>query len=202
MSDKKTKHIIFDLGGVLFHWNPKEILRILKMDNPLFPENIPEITMTKAWTDLDAGVIKLHETIEILSANYQRTDIERFIELSLEKLAPIEHGVRLLESVQTQGNKTFILSNISEEFLNRLLPHHLFLNSVDGAVFSYEIQEVKPNEKIYKALLNKYHLKPEECIFIDDFPANIKAAQDIGIEAILCQDHHVVEQELKKRGII
>ena len=199
---KKTKHVIFDLGGVLFHWNPKAILQILKEEDPLFPENIPEITLTKAWIDLDTGLIKLRETVEILSENYQRTHIERFIELSLEKLAPIEHGVRLLESVQAEGVKTFILSNISEEFLNRILPHHLFLKSVDGAVFSYEIQAAKPHEKIYKALLNKYHLKPEECIFIDDFPANIKTAQELGIDAILCQDHRHVEEELRNRGLI
>ena len=199
---KKNKHIIFDLGGVLFHWNPKEILRILKKEDPLFPENIPEITMTKAWTDFDTGLITLNETIEILAETYQRIHLERFIELSLEKLAPIEHGVRILTNVQAQGNRTFILSNISEEFLNILSPHHQFLKSVDGAVFSYEIKAVKPQEKIYKELLNKYHLKPEECLFIDDSPANIKTAQDIGIIGILCQDHLQVEKELKDHGIL
>lgn len=202
MNERNKKHIIFDLGGVLFHWNPKEILRILKAEDPLFPENIHEITMTKAWTDFDTGLIKLNETVEILTETYQRSHIERFVELSLEKLAPIEQGVRLLESVQTQGYPTFILSNISEEFLNNIYPHHLFLSSFDGAVFSYEIKAVKPQEKIYKALLNKYHLKPEDCLFIDDFPANIKTAQDIGIDAILCKDHLYVEKELKDRGII
>jgi HAD superfamily hydrolase (TIGR01509 family) len=200
--DKKAKHIIFDLGGVLFHWNPKEILKILKAEDPHFPEDIPEIILTKAWTDFDTGLIKLQETVEILSDSYHRTHLERFIELSLEKLAPIPHGLQLLESVQSKGCKTFILSNISEEFLNNIYPQHLFLDSFDGAVFSYQIKVVKPQEKIYHALLNKYHLKPEECLFIDDSPANVKAALNIGIDAILCQDHHLVEEELKKRGII
>ncbi len=202
MKTNKYKHIIFDLGGVLFQWNPKEILRTLITEDPTFPENIPEITLTKAWTDFDAGLIMLKETIEILAETYQRKHIERFIELSIEKLTPIEQGVRLLQNVQAQGCKTFILSNISEEFLNRIAPHHLFLSSFDGAVFSYQIKAVKPHEKIYKALLTKYHLDPQECLFIDDFPANIKAALDVGIDGILCQDHLHVEKELKDRGII
>lgn len=199
--NKKT-HVIFDLGGVLFHWNPKEILRILKENDLHFPENIPEIVLTKAWRDFDAGIIKLKETIDILSEIYPRNHLERFIELSLEKLAPIDHGVQLLKQVQTNGNKTFVLSNISEEFLNRLTPHHLFLTSFDGSVFSYEVKVVKPQEQIYKALLNKYRLKPEECLFIDDSLVNLKAAENLGIQVILCEDHAFVEKELKNRGII
>ncbi len=196
------KHIIFDLGGVLFHWNPNEILKILKEEDPLFPENIPEIIFTKAWTDLDTGLIKLHETVDLLAQRFDRLHIERFVELSLEKLEPIEHGVTLLKNVQAQKNKTFVLSNISEEFLNRIYPHHLFLQSFDGSVFSYQIQAVKPQEEIYQSLLNKYHLKPEDCLFIDDSPANIQTAENLGIDGILCQDHKHVESELKKRGII
>lgn len=202
MNPRKHKNVIFDLGGVLFHWNPKEILRLLKEEDPNFPEKIPEITLTKTWTDFDAGLIKLKATIEILSEIYHRQHVERFIELSIEKLAPIEHGLKILKNVQAEGHPTFILSNISHEFLNMLLPQHLFLESFDGAVFSYEIQAVKPQEKIYRALLNKYHLKPEECIFIDDFPANIKTAQEIGIDAILCKNHGELENELKKRDLI
>lgn len=198
----KPKYIIFDLGGVLFHWNPKEILRILKLEDPLFPENIHEMTLTKTWLDLDLGLIKLKETVDILSQTYQRTHVERFIELSLEKLTPLEQGVRLLKNVQEQGHKTFVLSNISEEFLNLLLPHHFFLKSFDGGLFSYEIQVVKPQKEIFLALLNKYHLKPEECLFIDDSPANIKTAKELGIHSILCQDHQLVEKELKDLGLL
>lgn len=197
----QLKFVIFDLGGVLFHWNPKEILRILKIEDPLFPENIPEMTVTKVWNDFDAGMIKLKEVVAQLANTYQQKQVERFIELSLEKLEPISAGVQLLEKVQAQGNQTFILSNISEEFWNRLHPHHKFLHSFDGAVFSYQIQAIKPEPRIFQALLNKYHLKPEECLFIDDLPANIKAALDLGIDSILCQDHHYVEEELKRRGI-
>lgn len=199
---KRIKHVIFDLGGVLFHWNPQEILRLLKQEDPHFPENIPEITLTQAWIDFDAGILKLTETIEILSKTFQKKHIEKFVELSLEKLTPIEKGVHLLQSVQSKGLPTFVLSNISEEFLKRLQPAHPFLNSFSGSVFSYEIQTVKPHAKIYRTLLDKYHLDPEECLFIDDSPLNVQAAKDMGIDAILCQNHEEVEDELRKRGLL
>lgn len=200
--DTHMKQIIFDLGGVLFHWNPKEVLRILKVQDPDFPENIHEITHSKIWIDFDAGLVSLNEVIHLLSEKYQRHHIEKFIHLSLEKLEPIEEGIKILSHVQSKGHQTFILSNISEEFLNILTPIHPFLKTFNGAVFSYEIRIVKPNKIIYQTLLERYTLLPENCIFIDDSPLNVQAAQDLGIDAILCQDHQKVVNELHKRNII
>ena len=43
---------------------------------------------------------------------------------------------------------------------------------------------IKPDPEIYKLLLSRYSLQPADCIFIDDNPANVAAAQTIGIHAI------------------
>jgi putative hydrolase of the HAD superfamily len=43
---------------------------------------------------------------------------------------------------------------------------------------------VKPGKRIYEILLEKYQLKPEECIFIDDTLANIKSAEELGIKGV------------------
>jgi len=50
------------------------------------------------------------------------------------------------------------------------------------------VQANKPEEQIFHALLNDHSLNPEECVFIDDVLANIKAAEDLGITGIHCQD--------------
>ncbi len=39
----------------------------------------------------------------------------------------------------------------------------------------------KPDPRIYQALLDKYQLKADECIFIDDRADNIKAASLLGL---------------------
>ncbi|MBN9377930.1 MAG: hypothetical protein BGO14_00410 [Chlamydiales bacterium 38-26] len=200
--DRRIRHVVFDLGGVLFHWNPQEILRLLKVEDPHFPDHIAEITMTKAWLDFDAGRLKLNESIDQLTVLHKREHLERFIKLSIDKLAPIQHGLHLLEKVKKQGLKTYILSNISSEFIHILTPRYPFLHTFDGAVFSYEVQAIKPQEKIYKALLDKYDLIPQECLFIDDYLINLETAARLGIDTILCKDHEFVEKELKKRHLI
>ncbi len=53
-----------------------------------------------------------------------------------------------------------------------------------GARMSGRAPLIKPNPEIYKLLLSRYSLQPADCIFIDDNPANVAAAQTIGIHAI------------------
>jgi HAD superfamily hydrolase (TIGR01509 family) len=40
---------------------------------------------------------------------------------------------------------------------------------------------VKPDAEIYKILVDRYDLNPEETLFIDDRKSNIEAAQNAGI---------------------
>ena len=54
---------------------------------------------------------------------------------------------------------------------------------VDGCVLSYEGHQVKPNPSIYKTLLEKYQLNPQESVFIDDNAKNIKTALDLDLIA-------------------
>ena len=60
-----------------------------------------------------------------------------------------------------------------------------FFTEVDGGVFSYQERVIKPDEKIYHILLDRYALLPEETLFFDDNAENIAAAQRIGIHGIL-----------------
>ena len=53
-----------------------------------------------------------------------------------------------------------------------------------GARMSGRAPLIKPDPEIYKLLLSRYSLQPADCIFIDDNPANVAAAQTIGIHAI------------------
>ena len=56
------------------------------------------------------------------------------------------------------------------------------LKEFDGIVYSAPIKMVKPNEDIYRYILSKYQLKPEECLFIDDTKPNLATAARFGIK--------------------
>ena len=59
-----------------------------------------------------------------------------------------------------------------------------FVADMDGVLFSYEVKLVKPEPEIYQTLLEKYRLRPEECVFMDDNEKNVVAARKAGMYAI------------------
>ena len=58
----------------------------------------------------------------------------------------------------------------------------------NGIVLSSDIHILKPNEDIFKYILNKYNLKEEECLFIDDKDYNIEAAKKLNFKAEVFQE--------------
>lgn len=58
------------------------------------------------------------------------------------------------------------------------------MQEIDGMVVSYQVHITKPDNRIYRHLLDKYDLNPEECIFFDDRVENTEAAKKMGIESV------------------
>ena len=56
-------------------------------------------------------------------------------------------------------------------------------------------------ESIYETFLMKFGLKPEECVFLDDSPANIAAAEELGIRGVRFTTREAVMEELKRLGV-
>ena len=81
----------------------------------------------------------------------------------------------------------YYLSNIPQDVLD-LLRDRGVLDGFDGGVASCEVHVNKPDPKIYKALLDKYSLKAEECVFIDDRLENVQAAFALGFAGIQMKD--------------
>lgn len=60
-----------------------------------------------------------------------------------------------------------------------------FLSLLEGTVVSGIEKEVKPEPQIYRILLDRYSLKPEESVFIDDKEANVATARELGMHGIV-----------------
>ena len=69
------------------------------------------------------------------------------------------------------------------------------LKEFDGIVYSAPIKMVKPNDDIYKHILNKFNLVASECLFIDDTKTNLTAAARFGIHTFHFNDN---VEELRK----
>ena len=59
---------------------------------------------------------------------------------------------------------------------------------MDGGIFSCRVHMLKPAPEIYQALLSKYQLNAEECVFFDDRPENAEGANAVGIHGIVFEN--------------
>ncbi|MFM1793809.1 MAG: hypothetical protein RL642_194, partial [Bacteroidota bacterium] len=76
------------------------------------------------------------------------------------------------------------------------------LHWFDGRLVSGEENTRKPFADFYQLLLDRFSLKPEESIFIDDNLRNIKAAQAMGIYSIHFTSPVQLVEDLKNLNLL
>ena len=129
-------------------------------------------------------------------------DIEEIMEEWIELLLPIENNIKLVSLLKEKGYHLYIISNFHLNAYNRFLKKQDWFTPIDGAIISAKEKLIKPDLRIYKLLLERYHLNADECLFIDDSLDNINACKNVGMDAIHLPDHSKLEEELKKHHII
>ena len=198
----RYKNVIFDLGGVLIYFNPRELIEKIFVDFDEKPYALVQAVHTKPWLDMDRGKLTVPEVAQALAGTYDSAQVSHFLASIPTYLHPLADGLQILQEVKSRGYKVFVLSNLSGYAHEAVLRHAGFFDLFDGAIFSYQVGFAKPDPEIYQALLTKYNLVADECVFIDDLVKNIDAGKALGIDGIVCDDHTKVRGELVARGIL
>ena len=185
------KNIIFDLGGVMVDFDPKTYL-VDRFCNAEVEEQVSQLTFeSEEWKLLDAGLITRSEAnLRMLARakEYGRAfEVQGVLDDWLHILRPRHRMEELVRRLKSHGYCVYYLSNIPQDVLD-LLRDRGVLDGFDGGVASCEVHINKPDPKIYKALLDKYSLKAEECVFIDDRLENVQAAFALGFAGIQMKD--------------
>lgn len=186
MSEERALNIVFDLGGVVFNWQPAAIIASVS-DDPKVQELLrKEIFEHPDWLELDRGTITLERAISRGSARtgLAQDDIERVFAAVPPFLTPIAQTIDLIDELTRTENRLFVLSNMQLASIEYLEERYDIWDMFDGIVISSRIRMVKPEPQIYEYLLTRYDLKPEETVFIDDTPENLAAASVAGIKTI------------------
>jgi len=181
------KNIIFDLGNVLISFRPSEFF-----DKKNYPQNIKNKILTdifgsKEWLMLDNGEINTKDVIDAiaLKSTLRKEEIAHIFNLRTELIFPLDQNVRLLPELKKQGFRLYFLSNFPMDLFEEVKTGYYFFKYFDGGVISAEAKYSKPDSQIYKILLDKYSLNPEESLFIDDIEINVKAAEETGMKGLV-----------------
>ena len=193
-------NIVFDLGGVVFNWQPDTIVESLFEDERTQNLAKQKIIEHPDWIELDRGTIAREYAIDRGSARtgLPARDVQRIFDAVPRFLTPIEPTIELIRELWQSAHRLFVLSNMQHASIKYLEEHHEIWEMFDGIVISSRIGKVKPEIQIYEHLLNLYELKPAETIFIDDMQENLDAAASLGIQTIRFIDSAQCRQALER----
>ena len=191
------KNIIFDMGNVLLDYNPQAAMQMLGINEKAKPVIMKELFGGNEWVQLDLGNIsvdKAYESIKQRIPEEYHTDLRKCIDGWDVCMVPVEGAKEFCEAVKSEGFGVYVLSNAHISFYS-YFPRYFDLDFFDGVVVSADVHTVKPDIKIYKHLLEKYSLKAEECLFIDDRADNVDGALKSGMKAVQFKNDF---EEIKK----
>ena len=184
------KNIVFDLGRVMVEFDPVTYLRSFGYPEELV-QKLFEIVFGHDWYLHDRGDYRtIEELREALVKKYPAREAELTAVLRGDwvKIHYLKTDTaNYMAELKRRGYGIYILSNLSVESYE-FIRQYDFFHTVDGGVFSYQENACKPEEKIYRVLLDRYGLVPDETIFLDDNPDNIAEANRLGIHGILFTD--------------
>ena len=190
--------IIFDLSEVL-------IAGLIGIERELAPlVDLSEKKFLKSlWTDsfkeLMKGNISEDEYLDdVFKINNWKVDKELFktvIRKNFHK--EVEGMIRLIEEL-SKKYKLILLSDHAREWIEYIDKIHPFLNLFVRKYFSFQTGEIKREKRAFELLLNEDNLQAGDCLFIDDSPANIKAAKEVELNTIHFQNVEKLRIEINK----
>ena len=107
-----------------------------------------------------------------------------------------EGSIPWIQDLKARGYHTYYLSNYGEQVRYDTAASLDFMKEMDGGIMSYEVHQIKPDEKIYRMLLDRYHLKAEESIFLDDTNINVDGAIKVGMQGLLVENQEQAVRDL------
>lgn len=197
------KNIIFDIGNVLLDFQPEEYL-LQHFSESVMGDLMTIVFSSDEWIDLDLGTITLKEAIKSLTLRHPHyhDELVFFLENWTHMMIPIQDTIDIVYELKNKGYALYLLSNFSTDGIEILFKRYDFFELFDGAVISSKEKLVKPEEKIYQVLLDRYSLNPSESVFIDDLLANVNTAKRLSMHSIYLPYQTDLRNELIKMNIL
>jgi epoxide hydrolase-like predicted phosphatase len=189
--------VLFDLGGVILrteHQAPREHLaerlnmtyedldRIVFASESARLASVGAIPTVKHWEAVLGRVGRPASEMETFRAEFFAGDVlDRDLIQFIRELRP--------------RRKTGLLSNGWPDLREYVAQNHVD-EAFDVVIISAEVRLLKPDAAIYQLALQKLNVGSSETAFVDDTPANVEAANELGIHGILFENPAQMRREL------
>ena len=197
--------VIFDVGNVLYGWDPDSFLVRQIADDEARMRFVDDVGLWQWHESLDGGR-GFDEAAADLSERFPEYAHliaawgERFGETITD---PVPGVHALVEALDARGVPLFAITNFSADFWP---PFHAkeraFFSRFRGIVVSGEEKLLKPDPAIYYLALDRFGLKPQDALFVDDRLINVEGAEAVGLRAHLFTTAEDLHDRLAAEGLL
>lgn len=178
------QNIVFDLGGVLLDFSEQRMLDVFFGGLPQADRDQAAAALFRSglWRRMDRGDFDetgmVNEVCALLPERLHGRVADMFPH-TFEAMTPLP-ACALIPRLKARGQRVYLLSNSPYAFHREKfrIPH---IDQFDGVFVSCDVHALKPDPEIYRLFLEKFGLRAEDCLFIDDMPENIAGAQAAGM---------------------
>jgi 2-haloacid dehalogenase len=199
------KAVVFDVGNVLYGWDPDSFL-VRQIADDAARLRFVEETNLYAWHEsLDGGRPYDEAAAELNEKFPQYAHLiaawsERFGETIT---GPVPGTHEIVEELDARGVPLFAITNFSADFWP---PFHAgekaFFSRFQGIVVSGEVKLLKPDPAIYWLALDRFRLRPAEALLVDDRAINVEGALAVGMKAHLFTGAADLRARLEAEGLL
>ncbi|MEM7189782.1 MAG: HAD family phosphatase [Pseudomonadota bacterium] len=197
--------VVFDVGNVLLDWDARRIYRDHFPDDPAIDAFFEEIGFF-AWNiEQDRGRSWADGVAWLSERHREHADLIALADTDWQRSVPgaIQETVEILANLKAAGTPLYAITNFSAEKWDECLVRFPFLtNSFRGVFVSAHEKLIKPDPAIFELFLQRYEQIAEDCIFIDDSPANVASALALGFDALQFQTPSRLAAQLSERGLL
>lgn len=186
--------VIFDLGGVLLHWQPLDLLQ------QVLPRHAPDRSRAQVlahqlfqgfdpgsdWALFDRGQIKPEALAQRIArrTGLPAGDVRAVIDAIPPHLATQDDTVCVLQDLRAAGHRLCYLSNMPAPYAEHLLHDKPFFGLFEDGLFSAHVQQIKPEAAIYARAVQRWGLQGQAVWFVDDVQRNLDAAVAHGWQGV------------------
>ncbi len=204
------KVLVLDMGNVLISFDTKRVLVDQGVNDPADQALFQRVIFdSDVWQKLDRGTAQKTEFLPLIASLPEHlAKVAKNILLdhifALDFMPVIPQSEELVRRAYERGYSIYLLSNAGKDFAvySKNIPA---LRYFTGTFVSSDYQLLKPEKEIYNAFLQKFHLEPSSCVFVDDLQRNIDGALSCGMDGIcfnaVTGDFNLLYRQLAEKGI-
>ncbi len=196
--------VVLDIGNVLARFRWEDYLIDCGYEEEIKRRIGNATVLSRRWKEWDRGAVDEQELIDACIAEepeLRQEILKLFFDDYEQLVVEYEYSADFVRRLKEKGYRVYLLSNYSRMHFHRENNPFRFVDFVDGGVISYEVKHIKPEPEIYRILLEKYDIQPENAVFLDDLEENLETAKAFGLHTIQVKNHQQALKDLRKLGI-